>query len=173
MSPWHTQQYRRYRQYQPTQTHPALWGRSVPPVVTDGDLAAALHPLGARTAVKLPKFSGTTLLEPYLAQFRLVEWHNGWAAGEAVVHLALALAGTVVQVLTPGEQRDLQALSRALERWFGEHAVPRARSCWLFAAARRRSACEMRISTTKSEAMTLSRKPVDCLFRVGNESLAK
>ena len=29
----------------------------------------------------------------------------------------------------------------------------------------------MRISTSKSEAMVLSRKPVDCLLRVGNESL--
>ncbi|KAM7380977.1 hypothetical protein PAMP_004240 [Pampus punctatissimus] len=29
----------------------------------------------------------------------------------------------------------------------------------------------MRISTSKSEAMVLSRKPMDCLLRVGNESL--
>ena len=29
----------------------------------------------------------------------------------------------------------------------------------------------MRISTSKSEAMVLSRKPVDCLLRAGNESL--
>ena len=29
----------------------------------------------------------------------------------------------------------------------------------------------MRISTSKSEAMVLSRKSVDCLLRVGNESL--
>uniref|UniRef100_A0A8C5A4J3 ribonuclease H n=1 Tax=Gadus morhua TaxID=8049 RepID=A0A8C5A4J3_GADMO len=34
-------------------------------------------------------------------------------------------------------------------------------------------AAGMRISTAKSEAMTLSRKPVDCLLRVGNESLAQ
>ena len=32
-------------------------------------------------------------------------------------------------------------------------------------------AAGMRISTSKSEAMVLSRKPVDCLLRVGNESL--
>ena len=32
-------------------------------------------------------------------------------------------------------------------------------------------AAGMRISTSKSEAMILSRKPVDCLLRVGNESL--
>ena len=31
----------------------------------------------------------------------------------------------------------------------------------------------MRISTAKSEAMTLCRKPMDCLLRVGNESLAQ
>ena len=67
----------------------------------------------------------TVQLEPYLAQFRLVEWPNGWAAREAVVHLALE--GTAVQVLldlTPGGQRDLQALTRAptraLERRLGE-----------------------------------------------------
>lgn len=34
-------------------------------------------------------------------------------------------------------------------------------------------AAGMKISTTKSEAMTLSRKPVDCPLRVGNESLAQ
>uniref|UniRef100_A0A8C5CGF6 Reverse transcriptase domain-containing protein n=1 Tax=Gadus morhua TaxID=8049 RepID=A0A8C5CGF6_GADMO len=34
-------------------------------------------------------------------------------------------------------------------------------------------AAGMRISTAKSESMTLSRKPVDCLLRVGNESLAQ
>ena len=32
-------------------------------------------------------------------------------------------------------------------------------------------AAGMRISTSKSEAMVLSRKPMDCLLRVGNESL--
>ncbi|KAJ8012365.1 hypothetical protein DPEC_G00041950 [Dallia pectoralis] len=32
-------------------------------------------------------------------------------------------------------------------------------------------AAGMRVSTSKSEAMTLSRKPVECLLRVGNESL--
>ncbi|CAB1448574.1 unnamed protein product [Pleuronectes platessa] len=34
-------------------------------------------------------------------------------------------------------------------------------------------AAGMRISSAKSEAMTLSRKPMDCLLRVGNESLAQ
>ena len=84
------------------------------------------EPAAARTAVKLPKFSGATQLEPYLAQFRLAEWHNGWGAGEAVVHLALALEGTAVQALldpAPADQRDLGALTRALERRFGQRAV--------------------------------------------------
>ena len=65
-------------------------------------------------------------LEPYLAQFRLVEWHNGWGDGEAVVHLALALEGTAVQALldlAPEEQRDRRALIRALERRFGQRAA--------------------------------------------------
>ena len=38
---------------------------------TDGEKAAVNRPLVARTAVKLPKFSRATQLEPYLAQFRL------------------------------------------------------------------------------------------------------
>ena len=56
-------------------------------------------------------------LEPYLAQFRLAEGHNGWGAGKAVVHLALALEGTAVQALlepAPADQRDLGALTRAV-----------------------------------------------------------
>ena len=87
---------------------------------------ASREPAAARTAVKLPKFSGATQLEPYLAQFRLAEWHNGWGAGEAVVHLALALEGTAVQALldpAPADQRDLGALTRALERRFGQRAI--------------------------------------------------
>ena len=82
--------------------------------------------IGLRTPIKdWPKFSGATQLEPYLAQFRLVEWHNGWGDGEAVVHLALALEGTAVQALldlAPEDQRDLQALI-PLERRFGQRAV--------------------------------------------------
>ena len=76
--------------------------------------------------MRLPKFSGATQLEPYLAQVRLVEWHNRWGAGEAVVHLALALEGTAVQALldlAPEDQRDLRALIRALERRFGQWAA--------------------------------------------------
>ena len=38
---------------------------------TDEEIAAVNHPLVPRTAVKLPKFSRATQLEPYLAQFRL------------------------------------------------------------------------------------------------------
>ena len=93
---------------------------------TDGEIVAVNRPLVARTAVKLPKFSGAKQLEPFLAQFWLVEWHNSWGAGEAVVHLALALEGTLVQALldlAPEDQRDLRALIRALERRFGQRAA--------------------------------------------------
>ena len=99
---------------------PCARGAQGPNVTTTG--MASREPAAARTAVKLPKFSGATQLEPYLAQFRLAEWHNGWGAGEAVVHLALALEGTAVQALldpAPADQRDLGALTRALERRFG------------------------------------------------------
>ena len=93
------------------------------PPPTLRDLASFYRPLVATTAVKLQKFSGATQLEPYLAQFRLAEWHNGWAAEEAVVHLTLALEGTAARVLLDldqADQRDLQALTRALDRRFGE-----------------------------------------------------
>ncbi|CAL8395383.1 unnamed protein product [Boreogadus saida] len=101
---------------------PCAMGAQRPPVDTTGragEPAAAHRPLVSRTAVRLPKFSGVTQLEPYLAQFRLAAWHNGWCTEEAVVHLALALEGTAARVLLDldqADQRDLQALIRALER---------------------------------------------------------
>ncbi|CAL8268904.1 unnamed protein product [Boreogadus saida] len=45
-------------------------------------------------------------LEPYLAQFRLAAWHNGWCTEEAVVHLALAFEGTAAWVLLDLDQAD-------------------------------------------------------------------
>ncbi|CAL8379255.1 unnamed protein product [Boreogadus saida] len=102
---------------------PCARGVQGPPVTMTG---MAGEPAAARIAVKLPKFSGATQPEPYLAQFRLAEWHNDWGAGEAVVRLALALEGTAVQALldlAPADQRDLGALTRALERRFGQRAV--------------------------------------------------
>ncbi|CAL8339338.1 unnamed protein product [Boreogadus saida] len=92
------------------------------------------------TAVRLPKFSGVTQLEPYLAQFRLAAWHNGWCTEEAVVHLALALEGTAARVLLDldqADQRDLQALIRALNKhWRGGWLLTR-RSYPEFSAATR------------------------------------
>ncbi|CAL8363522.1 unnamed protein product [Boreogadus saida] len=105
---------------------PCVMGTQHLPVATTGragEPAAAHRFLVARTAVTLPKFSGATQLEPYLAQLRLAEWHNGWGAEEAVVHLALALEGMAARVLLDldqADQRDLQALIRALERRFGD-----------------------------------------------------
>ncbi|CAL8388943.1 unnamed protein product [Boreogadus saida] len=121
---------------------PCAMGAQRPPVAMTGragEPAAANRPLVARTAVRLPKFSGVTQLEPYLAQFRLAAWHNGWGA-EAVVHLALALEGTAARVLLDldqADQRDLQALIRALERRLGER-VSRNESKQLLASHRRR-----------------------------------
>ncbi|CAL8234689.1 unnamed protein product [Boreogadus saida] len=96
---------------------PCAMGAQRPPVDTTGRPGGPAH--RPRTAVRLPKFSGVTQLEPYLAQFRLAAWHNGWCTEEAVVHLALALEGTAARVLLDldqADQRDLQALIRALER---------------------------------------------------------
>ncbi|CAL8337675.1 unnamed protein product [Boreogadus saida] len=119
---------------------PCAMGAQRPPVDTNGrpgGPAAAHRP---RTAVRLPKFSGVTQLEPYLAQFRLAAWHNGWCTEEAVVHLALALEGTAARVLLDldqADQRDLQALIRALERRLGER-VSRNESKQLLASHHRR-----------------------------------
>lgn len=80
-----------------------------------------------RTPAKVPKFNGETLLEPYLAQFQLAVWHGGWSSEEAATHLALALEGNALQVLldlTPGEQRNLETLTGALERRFGQPPFP-------------------------------------------------
>ncbi|CAL8337605.1 unnamed protein product [Boreogadus saida] len=55
------------------------------------------------------------------AALRQAAWHNGGGAGK-VVHLALALEGTAIRVLfdlVQVEQR-IQALTRAMERWFGQ-----------------------------------------------------
>ena len=84
---------------EPMDNAPCAMGAQRPPVDTTGrpgGPAAAHRP---RTAVRLPKFTGVTQLEPYLAQFRLAAWHNDWGAEEAVVHLALALEGTAARVL--------------------------------------------------------------------------
>ena len=93
--------------------------------VADGGvvrLAAVNRPQGAW----LPKYSGATPLEPYLAQFRIAALHHGWDGDESATQLALALEGTAVQVLldlAPAAQRDLQALIRALDMRFGQWAV--------------------------------------------------
>ena len=109
-------------------------GVQCPPGAADGVLAAAYRPLVARTAVKLPKFSGATQLEPHLAQFRLAEWQNGLGAEEAVVHLALALEGMAARVLLNLDQADQQDLQALIS------SATRAGSCWLLTGAGRRRA---------------------------------
>ncbi|CAL8394831.1 unnamed protein product [Boreogadus saida] len=111
-------------------------------------------------AVRLPKFSGVTQLEPYLAQFRLAAWHNGWGAEEAVVHLALALEGTAARVLLDldqADQRDLQALIQALERRLGER-VSRNESKQLLASHRRRE--EESLGVYAADVQLLTRRSV-------------
>ena len=85
-------------------------------------LAAVNRPQGAR----LPKYSGATPLEPYLAQFRIAALHHGWDGDQSATQLALALEGTAMQVLldlAPAAQRDVQALTRALDMRFGQRAA--------------------------------------------------
>ncbi|KAK0139290.1 Major histocompatibility complex class I-related gene protein [Merluccius polli] len=100
------------------------------PPVADGGIArlAGVHrPQGAR----LPKYSGATPLEPYLAQFRIAALHYGWDGDESATQLALALEGSAVQVLMdlgPAAQRDLQALTRALD--LRGSPLTTAGNCW-------------------------------------------
>ncbi|CAI5666120.1 unnamed protein product [Oreochromis niloticus] len=83
------------------------------------------------TPAKVPKYNGLTPLEPYLSQVRLAARHNGWSDEEAATHLALALEGDALQVLldlAPSEQHELQALTIALERRFGQqHSTDQSR----------------------------------------------
>ncbi|CAI5636753.1 unnamed protein product [Oreochromis niloticus] len=83
------------------------------------------------TPAKVPKYNGLTPLEPYLSQVRLAARHNGWNDEEAATHLALALEGDALQVLldlAPSEQHELQALTIALERRFGQqHSTDQSR----------------------------------------------
>lgn len=76
-----------------------------------------------RAPAKLPRYSGLTSLEPYLAQVDLAALHDGWSREETAIHLALALEGPALQVLidlSPDERRDIQALTAALSRRFGQ-----------------------------------------------------
>ncbi|KAK2917592.1 hypothetical protein Q8A73_004338 [Channa argus] len=75
------------------------------------------------TPVKLPRYSGLTPLEPYLAQVELAALHGGWSGEETATHLALALEGPALQVLAdllPEDRRELQAITAALQRRFGQ-----------------------------------------------------
>ncbi|KAJ8352652.1 hypothetical protein SKAU_G00241280 [Synaphobranchus kaupii] len=84
-----------------------------------------------KTPAKLPKYNGTMQLEPYLSQVQLAAWHSGRSNEEAATHQALALEGRVLQVLlylASAEQRNLQALTMALEWRFGRLSVTRAGS---------------------------------------------
>ncbi|KAK2899936.1 hypothetical protein Q8A73_013065 [Channa argus] len=69
------------------------------------------------TAVKLPRYSGLTPLEPYLAQVELAALHGGWSGEETATHLE----GPALQVLAdllPEDRRELQAITAALQRHF-------------------------------------------------------
>ncbi|CAI5678540.1 unnamed protein product [Oreochromis niloticus] len=82
-------------------------------------IPGAAPQLPGRTAAKLQRYTGATLLEPYLAQVTLAATHNGWGQEETATHLALALEGPALQVLLDlplEEQRDLRALTTALGR---------------------------------------------------------
>ncbi|CAI5669130.1 unnamed protein product [Oreochromis niloticus] len=83
------------------------------------------------TPAKVPKYNGLTPLEPYLSQVRLAARHNSWSDEEAATQLALVLEGDALQVLhdlAASEQHELQALTIALERRFGQrHSTDQSR----------------------------------------------
>ena len=95
-------------------------GAQRPGVAADGELPAAHRYLVART-VKLPKFSGATQLEPYLAQFSSVSGTTaGVTGGSCPPRHGEGTAVQVLSDLSPEDQRDLQPLTGALERGFGQ-----------------------------------------------------
>ncbi len=92
-----------------------VYGQNEPPAITPTLQINGRLGFLTRSPVKLPRYNGLTLLEPYLAQVYL--------AALTATHLALALLGPTVQVLIdlfPEERCDLQALSAALNRHFGQ-----------------------------------------------------
>ena len=99
---------------------------------------------------RLPKFSGATQLEPYLAQLQIAALHYGWNGNESATQLALALEGTAVQVLldlASADRRNLQALTQALERRFGQRAVV-CHSCEQLTSRRRQEGEHLGAPTT-------------------------
>ncbi len=98
-------------------------GQNEPPAVTPTLQINGRPGILTRSPAKLPRYSGLTPLEPYLAQVDLAALHDGWSREETATHLALALEGPALQVLidlSPEERRDLQALTAALNRRFGQ-----------------------------------------------------
>ena len=86
-----------------TNEWPGVSAPGVSPVAT-GATGAQHHPVAdggfARLAAvdrpqvaRLPKYSGATQLEPYLAQFRIAALHYGWSGDQSATQLALALEG--------------------------------------------------------------------------------
>ncbi len=98
-------------------------GQNEPPAATPTLQINGRPGFLTRSPAKLPRYSGLTPLEPYLAQVDLAALHDGWRREETATHLALALEGPALQVLidlSPEERRDLQALTAALNRRFGQ-----------------------------------------------------
>ncbi|RXN10646.1 pleckstrin -like protein [Labeo rohita] len=98
-------------------------GQNEPPAATTTLQINSRPGLLTRSPAKLPRYSGLMPLEPYLAQVDLAALHDRWSCEEAATHLALALEGPALQVLIdlfPEERCDLQALTAALNRHFGQ-----------------------------------------------------
>ncbi len=96
-------------------------GQNEPPAVTP-TLQINGHPgFLTRSPAKLPRYSRLMPLEPYLAQVDLAALHDGWSREETASHLALESPALQVLIdLSPEERRDLQALTAALNRRFGQ-----------------------------------------------------
>ncbi len=68
-------------------------GQNEPPAVTPTLQINGRPGILTRSPAKLPRYSGLTPLEPYLAQVDLAALHDGWSREETATHLALALEG--------------------------------------------------------------------------------
>ncbi|RXM34182.1 hypothetical protein EOD39_4940 [Acipenser ruthenus] len=73
---------------------------------------------------KLPRFSGQTSLEAFLAQFKFAATEHGWGSVIKASYLTQSLEEAALEILLDlesEERADYQVLLRALKRQFGEN----------------------------------------------------
>ncbi|XP_078786579.1 uncharacterized protein LOC144983599 [Oryzias latipes] len=97
-----------------------------------GHDAALSGNVGSRTPVvvsttKIPKYTGRSDWEAFLAQFELLAEAEGWTVEKKALNLALSLTDDALScllLLNPADRRDYGALVGALQRRFGQCLQP-------------------------------------------------